>query len=171
VRVGVSDALATRRAKNNRHQLWPKNYALGHDALTAEYPPAHDRTDAACAARVEKVMKTILAIAALMFAASVPAGDYKPLQGTYTIGGATLIDPAQSEPQDTHFYVDLEGDAARDLYKALKAKAEAGVCGEAGDLTKRSGGVQCTMVKGGKEYHCAFGVELKTQRIVSGVVC
>ena len=50
-------------------------------------------------------------------------------------------------------------------------KAQDGVCGEPGDLTKRSGGVQCTMVKGGKEYHCAFGVELKTQRVVAGVVC
>jgi hypothetical protein len=69
--------------------------------------------------------------------------------------------PAESEAQDTHFYVDLEGNAARDLYKALKAKAEAGVCGEPGDLTKRNGGVQCTMVKGGKEYHCAFGVEMR----------
>jgi len=27
------------------------------------------------------------------------------------------------------------------------------------------------MAKGGKEYHCAFGVELKTQHVVSGVVC
>jgi hypothetical protein len=27
------------------------------------------------------------------------------------------------------------------------------------------------MVKGGKEYHCAFGVELRTQHVVPGVVC
>ena len=116
-------------------------------------------------------MKIALAIAALLFATPAPAADYKPLQGTYMVGGATLIDPPESEPRDTHFYVDLEGYAARDLYKALKAKPEAGICGEPGDLTKRSGGVQCTMVKGGKEYHCAFGVELRTQHVVSGVVC
>ena len=59
----------------------------------------------------------------------------------------------------------LEGATARDLYKAMKAKAQDGVCGERGDLTKRSGGVQCTMVRGGKEYHCAFGVELDTQHV------
>ena len=117
-------------------------------------------------------MKLILAIVALVFtAASANAGDYQPLKGSFKVGGATLIDPPESEPQDTHFYLDLEGNAARELYKALKAKAEAGVCGEPGDLTKRSGGVQCTMVKGGKEYHCAFGVELRTQRMVPGVVC
>lgn len=117
-------------------------------------------------------MKLILAIAALLFtAASASAADYQPLQGTYKIGGTTLIDPPASEAQDTHFYVDLEGNTARDLYEAMKAKAEAGVCGEPGDLTKRSGGVQCTMVAGGKEYHCAFGVELRTQHVVPGVVC
>ena len=116
-------------------------------------------------------MKIFLAFATLVFAAAAPASDYKLLQGSYMVGGATLIDPPETEAQDTHFYVDLEGNAARDLYKALKAKAEAGVCGEPGDLTKRSGGVQCTMAKGGKEYHCAFGVELRTQNVVPGVVC
>ena len=116
-------------------------------------------------------MRIILAILAIACASTAAGADYRPLQGTYMVGGQTLIDPPQSEAQDTHFYLDLEGNAARDLYKALKAKAQDGVCGEPGDLTKRSGGVQCTMVKGGKEYHCAFGVELKTQRVVDGVVC
>jgi hypothetical protein len=116
-------------------------------------------------------MKLILAVAALVVAASASAADYQPLKGSYKVGGPTLIDPPASEPQDTHFYLDLEGNAARDLYKALNAKAEPGVCGEPGDLTKRSGGVQCTMVKGGREYHCAFGVELRTPHVVSGVVC
>ena len=116
-------------------------------------------------------MRIILAILAIACASTAAGADYRSLQGTYMVGGETLIDPPQSEAQDTHFYLDLEGTAARDLYKALKAKAQDGVCGEPGDLTKRSGGVQCTMVKGGKEFHCAFGVELRTQRVVSGVVC
>jgi hypothetical protein len=117
------------------------------------------------------LMRTILITAALAFFGSAPAADYQPLQGSYKVGGKTLIDPPASEAQDTHFYLDLEGAAARDLYKAIKAKAQDGVCGEPGDSTKRLNDVQCTMVKGGKEYHCAFGVELRTQRIVSGVVC
>ena len=93
------------------------------------------------------------------------------MQGTYKIGGKTLYDAPKSEPQDTHFYLDLEGSAARDLYNALKAKALNGICGAPGDLTKRTGSVQCTMVEGGKEYHCAFGIELQSQRVVDGVVC
>jgi len=116
-------------------------------------------------------MKILLAIVAMTVCAPLAAADYQPLQGTYKVGGKTLYDPPQSEAQDTHFYLDLEGSAARDLYNALKAKPQDRVCGEPGDLTKRAGGVQCTKVKGGKEYHCAFGVELQTQRVVGGVVC
>ena len=116
-------------------------------------------------------MKCHIALAALVVTVSASAADYQPLRGTYLIGGKTLIDPPTAEAHDTHFYLDLEGNAARDLYRALKAKAEDGICGEPGDLTKRAGGVQCTRIKGGKEYHCAFGVELRTQNVVPGVVC
>jgi len=113
----------------------------------------------------------IAAAAVLAVAAAASAAEYRPLQGSYALGGATLIDPPADEARDTHFYVDLDGSAAHDLYDALKAKPVANVCGEPGDLTKRSGGMQCTKAAGGKEYHCAFGVELKTQRVVDGVVC
>ena len=113
---------------------------------------------------------TLLLIGLIAGAAPAPAADYRPLQGAYAIAGETLIDPPQSEPQDTHFYIDLECPAARDLYKAMKTRAVNGICGEPGDLTRRQGGVQCTRVSGGTEYHCAFGVELNTQRVVSGVV-
>jgi len=121
--------------------------------------------------RIALAIAVIAAIAAIAFSPSPLAADYQALKGSYAVGGATLIDPPASEPQDTHFYFDLEGAAARDLYQAMKAKAVEGVCGEPGDLTKRQGGVQCTMADRGKEYHCAFGVELRTQKIVSGVVC
>jgi hypothetical protein len=87
-------------------------------------------------------MKIILAIAALMLGTSALAADYQPLKGTYKVGSKTLIDPPASEPQDTHFYLDLEGNAARNLYKTMKAKAQSAECGEPGDLTKRQGGVQ-----------------------------
>jgi hypothetical protein len=116
-------------------------------------------------------MRTIAIVLLLTGAAAASAGEYQPLHGTYKLGGKTLIDPPATESQTTHFYVDLQGRTAHDLYDALDAKPVAGVCGEPGDLTKRSGGVQCTKAQGGKAYYCAFGIELKTQKVVSGVVC
>jgi hypothetical protein len=113
----------------------------------------------------------IVWVAALAAGAAVAAADYQPLRGSYRVGGATLYDPPENEPQDTHLYLDLEGNAARELYRAMKAKAVDGACGEPGDLTKRQGGVQCTMLAGAREYHCAFGIEIGTQKVVGGVVC
>ena len=139
-----------------------------HFALTIAVRGAQDRMHLCARGNLVRIA---LIIAVLVFCCPALAADYEALKGSYKVGGATLIDPPESEPQDTHFYLDLEGSAARDLYNAMKAKAKAGVCGEPGDLTKRQGGVQCTMVKGGKEYHCAFGVELGTQKVVGGVVC
>lgn len=116
-------------------------------------------------------MKSAVALAGIALVLSAAAADYRTLHGSYLIGGATLIDPPPTEARDTHLYLDLDGATARDLYRALKAKPEDGVCGAPGDLTKRQGGVQCTRVHGGNEYHCAFGVELRTQRVVAAVVC
>jgi hypothetical protein len=118
-----------------------------------------------------KMAKVIVFIIVAAASGPVLAADYVTLHGSYRIGGATLYDPPQGEAQDTHLYLDLDRDTARDLYRAMKAKAVDGACGEPGDLTKRQGGLQCTMAAGGKEYHCAFGIELKTQKVVGGVVC
>jgi hypothetical protein len=118
-----------------------------------------------------KVMKIQIAIALTLVATSALCTEYQPLEGTYKIGGKTIFDPPTDEPQNTHFYLDFEGATARDLYQAIPAKPERGICGAKNDLTKRSGNVQCTQVDGGKEYHCAFGVELLTRKIVPGVIC
>jgi len=117
------------------------------------------------------MMKAVIAIAAVLLSNSALAADYRPLQGEYAIGGKTLFDAPPDEAQNTHLYVDLEGTAAHDLYEALPGPARVGVCGGSKDLTKRSGSVQCTLDKAAKEYHCAFGIELRTQRVVDGVVC
>ena len=119
----------------------------------------------------EGIVRIQMAIVLLVVCASAPCSEYQPLQGEYKIGGKTIFDPPADEPQNTHFYLDFEGTTARDLYNAIPAKPERGICGARNDLTKRSGDVQCTEVEGGKEYHCAFGVELRTHKIVPGVIC
>lgn len=101
----------------------------------------------------------------------VAAPKYQPLQGQYAVAGKTLIDPPDSEAHDTHAYFELDGSAARDLWRALKVKAQADACGEPGDRVKRSGGLQCSAAAGGKDYHCRFGIELGTARVVDGGAC
>lgn len=115
-----------------------------------------------------------MTLAGLAAAGAAPAADpaieFRPLAGTYSVAGKTLIDPPAGEPRRSHLYLELDGAAARDLYAALPGRPVADPCGEPGALLKRSGGLQCTRAKGGT-HRCTFGVELATQRVVAGSVC
>ena len=113
----------------------------------------------------------VAALAAAYCSSLAAAPEYKPLQGQYAVAGKTLIDPPDAEAKDTHAYFELDGSAARDLWRALKVKAQADACGDPGDRVKRSGGLQCSESAGAKDYHCRFGIELGTARVVDGGAC
>jgi hypothetical protein len=118
--------------------------------------------------------RIVLAVVLASASAAVPAAGAAAegrLAGHYSIGGKTLVDPPPDEARDTHLYLELTDDAAKALYDAMKAKAAPDACGEPGTTTKRAGGIQCSRSAQGKAHRCWIGVELRTQRIVSAVVC
>jgi len=110
-------------------------------------------------------------IIALLMTTPVSAQQYKNLSGEYSIAGQTIIDPPPNEPTDTHLYFALTGNAARDLYNAMKATARADACGEPGGLLKSIGAMQCTRAPGGKSYQCSFAIDIAKQRISGGSAC
>ena len=99
------------------------------------------------------------------------AWQYKQLSGSYRISGQTFYDPPENEPQDTHFYVELTGSAAKDLFKKMKVTPVADVCADTGTLSKTIGEMRCTQSANGKQHRCWFGIDIKNQRITNGVVC
>lgn len=115
-------------------------------------------------------MRTIL-LALAVISIGANAGDYKPLAGAYSISGKTLLDPPANEAQNTHIYFSLKGKAALDLYDSMKAKAIPNACANDGSMLKRVGEMQCVRSDDGKEYQCWFGIDIKNQKVVSGVVC
>lgn len=102
---------------------------------------------------------------------SVLAGDYKSLSGRFAIGGKTLYDPPKGEPQNTHIYFVLTGEAARDLFRSMDVRAVRDACMSDGSLTKRLKELQCTRAVDGKSHTCWFGIDLKKQQITNGMVC
>lgn len=94
-----------------------------------------------------------------------------PLHGDYHLGGKTLTDPPQDEPQDTHFYLHLEGAAAKTLWEAMRTKPVYDECQDDGSTTKMIGNMQCTESKDKTEYDCYFGIDVQNQKIVAGVTC
>jgi hypothetical protein len=117
-------------------------------------------------------MKRFIIIMVLAIASSlVMAATYNQLTGSYRIGGKTLYDPPENEPQNTRLYVELTGDAAKDLYQIMKVKPKPDVCDEEGTLTKVVGNIRCTHSADTKNYRCWFGIDVKNQKITNGVIC
>ena len=117
-------------------------------------------------------MKSFAIILGLVLVSTLGmAAVYNQLTGTYRIRGQTLYDPPENEPQNTHLYIQLTGDAAKDLYQAMSAKPKPDICGDEGTQTKRIRNIQCSRSADNKIFHCWFGVDIKNQRIVNGVIC
>jgi len=117
-------------------------------------------------------MKRFIFIAGLVLVSSLVMGAaYNQLSGTYHIGGKTFYDPPENEPKNTHLYIQLSGDAAKDLYQTMLVKPKPDVCGDDGSLTKVVGNMQCTRSSDTKTHRCWFGIDVKNQKITGGVVC
>ena len=95
----------------------------------------------------------------------------KTLSGTYEFAGKEAIDPPPDQPRDTHLQLFLAGNAAKDLYDALKVKAVPDECIGGDAKSKFQGAIACTMHAGGKEYECSFAVDLNNQKLDSVYAC
>jgi hypothetical protein len=117
-------------------------------------------------------LRWISMAAALLGAATIPAfPTTQALTGTFAIAGATANDPPPDEAQDTHLYLFLDGEAARQLYTAMKVEAETDVCLDDGSLSKRIGSTACIQHVGNEDYECTLGIAIATQRIDAGGGC
>ena len=104
----------------------------------------------------------------LLAAFAIPAASQdgtKKLTGSYMLAGKDAVDPPPGQPQDTHLQLYLDGDAARDLYQAMKVKAMPDECIGHDAHTKFQGGIACTMHAGGKDFECSFAIDIKNQKL------
>ena len=110
----------------------------------------------------------------LLAAVAIPAASQdgtKKLTGTYMLAGKEAIDPPPDQPKDTHLQLFLDGDAARDLYQAMKVKALPDECIGHGARSKFEGGIACTMHEGGKQYECSLAIDIKNQKLDAIYAC
>ena len=116
----------------------------------------------------------VVAACLLLAAAAIPAASQDApgiLTGTYAIAGKDAIDPPPGQPQDTHLQLFLEGDAARDLYHAMKVKGTPDECTGPDATSKFDGGIACTMHEGGKAYECSLAIDIAGQKLDPVYAC
>lgn len=89
----------------------------------------------------------------LLLAASAvnsSAADWKAVKGTYAVTARNYLDPSNDEQRDSHFRLQLSGDAARDLYQAMKVGESRDEC--TGARAKKVGEMQCLYYRNERKY-------------------
>lgn len=110
-----------------------------------------------------------LALLALLPPIAATAADWKPLTGTYAVTAEHYLDPGPDKPTNSHFRLQLTGDAARDLFEAIPGKATVDEC--TGGQSKTAGQLRCTLSADDGGYECAFSVDLIEHTVEYGVAC
>jgi hypothetical protein len=118
-------------------------------------------------------MKNLLS-SVLFFFLALPASDsmaadWKALKGTYAITAKNYLDPSEDEATDSHLRFQLTGDAAQDLYSAMKVAEKPDEC--TGATAKNIGEMQCLYYTNEKKYACSFSLNVMQQKIEYGVAC
>lgn len=117
-------------------------------------------------------MKKLLLIVMLSLSfASFASDPYKNFPGQYTISGKTVLDSPAGEPQNTHIYFRIMGDAAKEMYSMVDAKPERDICLDDGTLTKSAESIKCDFNPKDSSYICYFSVGVQENSIGLGVVC
>ena len=102
-------------------------------------------------------------------AASVEAAGWAKLEGSYAITARNYLDPGAEERKDSHLRIQLQGSAARDLYRAMRSRDVVDECTKG--LTRRQGEMRCTRHIQPERYSCDFAIDLARQRIEYGLAC
>jgi len=97
------------------------------------------------------------------------AAEWKPLSGIYAVTAENYLDPAEGEPDNTHYRLQLDGAAAEDLFHALPSPVSMDEC--TGTKQKISGDMKCLYYEAESRYECAFSINLQENRIEYGVAC
>jgi len=102
-------------------------------------------------------------------AADVTAADWKAVRGIYAVTANNYLDPSETEPKDSHLRLQLSGEAARELYRAMKVRESRDEC--TGAIAKKVGEMQCLFYRGEKRYACHFSIDIMRQMVEYGIAC
>jgi hypothetical protein len=123
-------------------------------------------------ASLSRGVKQLVAMAVLLgVTTETAAQDTANLRGNLYIAGKTPVDPPPNEPKKTHAYMTIEGAAALQMYRAMKAAEHDDVCLADGWRSKSAGSLQCSISANHKDARCNFSVDLVSGRLAPGGAC
>lgn len=101
---------------------------------------------------------------------AISSSPFKGVEGRYHIGSAPISDPAVALPPNTHIYLNVNGEAAQNIYNSLEGGAKLNECG-IDHYEKSSGKFTCSFFPSNNKYSCDFSINIKTGDLDIGGVC
>lgn len=127
---------------------------------------------------MRKIIALILGAAALASLAygTEWAGDWKPLNATYTIYSGELSERAAPTTKERTLTVLVEGKPAKDIFDSIGPDRQPTCGSDPRDRERHKKGVQCSYAiptKGTKDsyYRCWIGLNLRTGDSIPTVAC
>ncbi|MHB1207387.1 MAG: hypothetical protein ACYCZX_17605 [Rhodospirillaceae bacterium] len=121
---------------------------------------------------MKKAIVIFSCFCAAVAGAALPSDSkYSPLHATYAITGETILDPSPEEKKDrVSIYID--GDAARQIYKAMPAPEKPYACNDDNSPVrhKTAGGLMC-IGDDKKGYSCSVAIKLDDGTTKGASVC
>src|SRR5688500_10955482 len=105
----------------------------------------------------------------LLLSPITQASAWKAIEGVYAVTPENYLDPSEGEIKDSHYRLQLKGEAAKELYNAMKAKPTKDEC--TGGMAKTQGEMRCIFYEQGKSYECNFSINIVEQKIEYGIAC
>lgn len=125
---------------------------------------------------MSKLGLTVLsALVAISLPVAVFAGEdfYKPVKfsGAYEVYSGMLGDWGPPTKKDAKVAIEVDGRLANDMFKHLDHRlADPGCLGEDVEI-KEKGDLTCTRDKKSGKTTCYFGLDLKSGKLINGVIC
>ena len=148
----------------------PQRVGLGYDERHRAGKAAGRAEREAGMSRRYRVLLMASIGMALVGVLHASAQNSAKLTGELFIAGKTPLDPPPEEPKNTHAYVTIDGAAALQMYRSMRAKAEKDLCQE-GNMIKRAGPLACSLARNGKAATCDYAIDLVNGALADGRPC
>lgn len=91
------------------------------------------------------------------------------LEGRFFVSGP--MGEGDLERDSTHFYVHMEGESARALYRYLPGEVTEWPCEDGHDWAKHLEAIICTANVDSTEHRCYFAIDMPKEELRRGVTC
>lgn len=105
---------------------------------------------------MRKSLLILFVLAPSVFADS----PWKDLSGAYHIDSAPIMEPKEPLKENTHLYLAIQGEPAKEMYNTIQAEPKFSKCGT-DHFYKTSGNISCQYYKSVEEYSCDFSINIK----------